>query len=705
MVIPKAWRQLATVVELLVIGLGLLILVQHPIAFTSNLWLVLVVGIPAMAALIVFPITLPSMLVSLELVFTFYFVMTMDVSSALWVNFLGELLGALLMVRHTRALVVLLNPALKVVCLGAGLAAWEATLPWLSAIGVNSGLTAAQLLVVSGVYFLVNHLLLHFAISLRTWHFHLSSALQAVKWELIVYFVTLPLAYLGGLTQPYFQEWNLILLLVPVAFLTYLMRLFNRLQWSNRVNQACITLSVAKETSTIYQQTFQLAMDMTDSAHAILLRKVDDGVYQGLDCTGKVYDRIQNPLLDHVAGNQDVVTITDAGLLGLFPEWQARSMVLLPLVGKTKVFGIIVLAKPNSHGYYKSHLGQLRFLGHQVSIILDRNHVYEELELAAVTNQLTGLYNYQYFNEKLDERFRIAKATGEELSLIIFDIDHFKKYNDTYGHTVGDEVLRQVAAIAKRIADAQGLFLARYGGEEFVAFGQLTSAEANAVAEVLRHRIEEHQFVYQDRTLKNITISCGIAHVEEHDTTSPGDLMEKADQALYWGAKEMGRNRVAVFGPEFDQRLFVDALTGLHTMHYLRRKLPSILENEAHFPLHFLLVDIRNMRRVNDDYGFEVGNRVLIDASYVLKSVMRTGDLICRYMDDEFLVAVQGIPVTEIEAVSKRIRDGFFSHLFPIVGSTISCDVTVLTMNDAEETAHVLNWLATARKHLTKGAV
>jgi diguanylate cyclase (GGDEF)-like protein len=682
------------------------VLVQHPFAFTSDLWLVLAVGIPAMAVAIVFPVTLPSMLVSLELVFTFYFVMTLDVTEALWVNFFGELLGALIMIRHTRILIVLLNPTMKVVCLGAGFAVWQAASPALQAAGMSAGLSVAQLLVVSGVYFLANHLILNLVIAMRTWHFNLSSALEAIKWELVVYFVALPLAYIGQLTLPYLQHFNLLLLIVPVAFFTYLLRLFNHLQWSNRVNQACITLSTAKETSTIYQQTFQLAQEMTDSPRAMKLHKIAEGVYQGFDADGNVYDRIRHPMLDEAVKKQDVIAINaDAGSTGLFPHWQARSMVLVPLVGKTKVFGIICLGKPNSHGFYKTHQSQLRFLAHQVSIILDRNHVYEELERAAVTNQLTGLYNYHYFNEKLDEAFRDAKAHGEELSLIIFDIDHFKSYNDTYGHVVGDEVLRQVSAIAKEIADEHGLFLARYGGEEFVALAKLTSLEAAAVAEELRRRVEGHQFLYQDRTLKHITISCGIAHVEEHDASTTGELMEKADQALYWGAKEMGRNRVAVFNPEYDQRLFVDSLTGLHTMHYLRQKMPAIIQNESHFPLHFLLVDIRQMRKVNDEYGYEVGNRVLIDASYVLKSVMRTGDLICRYMDDEFLVVMKGIPLHEIEAVSKRIRDGFLSHLFPIVGSTISCDVTVVTMSDVEEASHIFDWLQTARKHLAKGAV
>jgi diguanylate cyclase (GGDEF)-like protein len=701
---PLAWRTLGPACEWLVIALGALLLLQYPLSFNTETWLMLALAVPIMASTIVFPVTLPSMLVSLELVFTFYFAISYGVAETLWVNVGGELLGALLMSRHTRKTVILLNPTLKVVCLGVGFAAFVPVEQLVQDMGLGSGeLAMIKLLAVGVGFFLANHVVLNLVLFLRSQHFYLESAVHALRWELLVYMGVFPLAYLGHIIQSFLGLATLLVLLVPVGFLTYIIRLFNRLWWSNRINQACITLSMVKETSEIYSQAFALAQEMTDSPKAMLLKLVGDGTFHGVDSDGVHHGRIQHHLLDEIVQNHKAITVTDRKIAQeFFTEWNARSLVLLPLIGKTKVFGVICLGKSNAHGYYRSHQGQLRFLAHQVSIILDRNHVYEELERAAITNALTGLYNYHYFNEKLDEEFRNAKAHGEELALVIFDIDHFKKYNDTYGHIVGDEVLRQVSAILKDVCEAQGMFLARYGGEEFVAFGSLTAGEASVVADEVRRRVAGHQFVYQEHVVKNITISCGIAHVEEHDAASPSDLIEKADQALYWGAKEPGRNRVAVFGPEFDQRLFIDTLTGLHTMYCLRTKLRSLTENEANFPFHFLLVDIRGMRKINDEYGYEVGNRVLVDASFVMKSVMRTDDLICRYMDDEFLVVLKRLPHHELEVVAHRIRDAFASHLFPIVGSTVNCDVKVLTMSDPQEASQILEWLHHARKTLSQ---
>ncbi|HEU4965718.1 MAG TPA: sensor domain-containing diguanylate cyclase [Bacilli bacterium] len=697
---PWALRTAGPIFEFVLIALGLLLLIQSPIAWTPEVGVVILLAVPLMAAAVIFPVTLPSMLVSLELVFTFYLVLSYDVATSLWINYASEMLGALILIKRTRKLVILLNPALKVVCLGAGFAAYALVENLMQAAGLTSGYVVAQLFTVGTVFFLVNHLILNVIIFSRTWHFSLNSCLDAVKWELFVYCAVFPLAFLGYLIEPYAGPYSLLILAVPVGVVTYLIRLFNHMVWANRINQTCMRLSTANDAQAIYQKTFELAKELTDSPKSILLQRGEDGRFSGFDCDGHPYQAISHALLEQAVSSQQNVAVTKANASdNIIPEWETRSLVLVPLVGKTEVFGIICLGKFSSYGYKHEHLTQLQFLAHQVSIILDRNHVYERLERAAITNPLTGLYNAQYFQEQLEQRFGQAKAMGEELSLIIFDIDHFKKYNDTYGHVVGDEVLRQVAAQAKQVTDSrEDVLLARYGGEEFVAIGNMTVQEAEALAEEMRHRIAAHRYVYQEHTMKNITISAGVAHVELHDALTPQDLMEKADQALYWGGKEMGRNRVAVYGPEYDQRLFIDSLTGLRTPYYLKRKLPSLTEVEANFPMHFLLIDIRDMRKINSDYGFETGNQVLIDASYLLKNTMRADDLILRFMDDEFLVLIKGINRSEIGQICERIRLAFSSHLFPMVGSTVVCDVQCVTIEEADEVDALFDRLEASRR-------
>ncbi|WP_152559233.1 sensor domain-containing diguanylate cyclase [Tumebacillus flagellatus] len=705
MVKAKTWYRMGYVFEAVLIAGGLWVLLQHPLHLFAGSWFIMLLGAALMALSVVFPVTLPSMLISLELVFTFYFVMTYDTATALWVNFFGELIGTLLLAHKSRKMAILTNPMLKVICLMAGYAVFSWMEPALLAHGMQYGADVVKLFTVGVVFFVFNHLIIHVNLFLRSRHFSLKTGLVAVMWESFIYLAVFPLAMLGDLLERNLGAYTLLLLAVPVAVVTSVLRTFNHLQWSNRVNYACIHLSTAKDLSTIYQKTFQIAQDLTDSPQALLLKMQPDGSYQGLDREGRIVaENIRHALLDQAVRERTVVSVAKARAeFRLFPELEMRSYILVPLVGKSEVFGIICMGKPNSFGYKSDHQKQLGFLANQVSIIMDRNHIYEELERAAITNQLTGLYNYQYFYDQLDLQFQQAKCKREDLCLIIFDIDYFKKYNDIYGHIVGDEVLRQVAMIAKSVCVQHGVMLARYGGEEFVAIGRITVAHAQELAEEVRRKIQDHQFVYQEHTVKNITISVGIAHLHEHDALSPNDLLEKADQSLYWGAKDMGRNRVAVYSSEFDQRLFVDALTGLHTIHYLRRKLRSLCENQTHFPMHFLLVDILGMRTINDQYGFEVGNRVLIDVSYLLKNTMRGDDLICRYMDDEFLVVVKGIPESDIGIISKRIHDAFAKTALSSVGQ-VSVDLTVVSMASSEEEPYLLERIDSARRSYTQEA-
>ncbi|WP_236588157.1 sensor domain-containing diguanylate cyclase [Tumebacillus amylolyticus] len=699
MVKAKAWYRMGYLFEVVLITAGLIVLLQHPFHLTANSWLLYLFGTALMALSVVFPVTLPSMLISLELVFTFYFVMTYDIATALWVNFLGELVGTLLLAHKSRKMAIFTNPALKVICLMAGYLAYSLVEPVLLANNMEYGSKVVKLFIVGIVFFVFNHLIIHVNLFLRQRHFSIRTGLNAVMWESFIYLAVFPLAMLGDLLERHLGAYTLLVIAVPVAAVTSVIRTVSHLQWSNRVNYACIQLSMAKDLSTIYQKTFHIAHDLTDARQVMLLKKLPDGSYQGLDDRDEVLvENVRHELLERAIRERNVISVPKVkGSLELFPDWEARSYILVPLVGKTEVFGVICMGKPHSFGFKQDHQKQLGFLANQVSIILDRNHIYEELERAAIINQLTGLYNYQYFYEQLDCQFQQAKTTGEDLCLIIFDIDYFKKYNDIYGHIVGDEVLRQVAMIAKSVCVQHGVLLARYGGEEFVAIGRMTMTQAYELGEEVRRKIQDHQFVYQEHTVKNITISVGIAHLQEHDALSPSDLLEKADQSLYWGAKEMGRNRVAVYSSEFDQRLFVDALTGLHTIHYLRRKLRSLCENQTHFPMHFLLVDILGMRTINDQYGFEVGNRVLIDVSYLLKNTMRGDDLICRYMDDEFLVVVKGIPECDLGIISKRIHEAFAKHSFHHVGH-VAIDLTVVTLGSADEEPVLLERIDTARR-------
>lgn len=167
-----------------------------------------------------------------------------------------------------------------------------------------------------------------------------------------------------------------------------------------------------------------------------------------------------------------------------------------------------------------------------------------ELEKLSRTDRLTQLNNRGYWEECLSKEFLRVKRTGQIASLIIFDIDHFKKVNDTYGHMAGDEVIRQTAAVLRsgiRDTDIPG----RYGGEEFVLILIDTDPDkAYILAERLRKKIESLTVKYEDMEIK-YTVSMGISEA----SGDSGDYMkwlECADSALYI-SKESGRNQTTVY--------------------------------------------------------------------------------------------------------------------------------------------------------------
>jgi two-component system, cell cycle response regulator len=168
----------------------------------------------------------------------------------------------------------------------------------------------------------------------------------------------------------------------------------------------------------------------------------------------------------------------------------------------------------------------------------------KEVEKLLVRDYLTGIYNRKFFMERLMEELAWADRYHEPLSFIILDIDHFKKINDTYGHSCGDVVLKQLAQILTSVLRAHDV-LARYGGEEFVILLSNTNEqEAFTIGEKLRNAVQAEDFYCEEGSRKlPITISLGVATAADMNNLSPESLINRADAALYQ-AKAGGRNRV-----------------------------------------------------------------------------------------------------------------------------------------------------------------
>jgi len=180
----------------------------------------------------------------------------------------------------------------------------------------------------------------------------------------------------------------------------------------------------------------------------------------------------------------------------------------------------------------------------------------EYLAIDASTDPLTGLFNRRYFTKQADKDFANSSRYKSELSLILFDIDNFKLFNDRYGHGVGDQVLQQIAHSAK-VVIRNGDTLARFGGEEFVVLLPMTSIYAAEVfAERIREDIEQIVIAVAGNPSLNVTISAGISSRVKQDSNVQ-ELIERADTAMYQ-AKKLGKNCIVVCAASANDRPEVD---------------------------------------------------------------------------------------------------------------------------------------------------
>ncbi len=165
-----------------------------------------------------------------------------------------------------------------------------------------------------------------------------------------------------------------------------------------------------------------------------------------------------------------------------------------------------------------------------------------KLENQSIRDGLTGLFNRHFMEISLDRELQRASRQGTKLALLMIDVDHFKTFNDTFGHEAGDQILRELAGCLQDAVRAQDV-VCRYGGEEFVVLmPEVNEAAAVARADALRERVSEIRMQFRGETLRQISISVGVALYPEvaHDAT---DLLRMADRALYQ-AKNAGRNQI-----------------------------------------------------------------------------------------------------------------------------------------------------------------
>ncbi|MBI3581040.1 MAG: diguanylate cyclase [Nitrospinae bacterium] len=216
----------------------------------------------------------------------------------------------------------------------------------------------------------------------------------------------------------------------------------------------------------------------------------------------------------------------------------------IPLLMEDKTIGVLNL-NGNSAGFFDDHdLSFMRLGAELIARAVSNALQYKTIQEIAVTDPLTGIYNRRYFFERLRNEFERAHRYKSDMTIIMADLDHFKKINDNYGHESGDRALTSTAEILKKHLRKIDV-VARYGGEEFILLlPEISKDKAYKVADRIRRDVESQA---HDPGGGNfyVTISMGIADTKSYGVTTADDLIKRADENLY-KAKSAGRNRVVV---------------------------------------------------------------------------------------------------------------------------------------------------------------
>ena len=243
-------------------------------------------------------------------------------------------------------------------------------------------------------------------------------------------------------------------------------------------------------------------------------------------------------------GHAHVVRVGDQSVKCRHAADLQSSYFCLPLLAHGDAIGVLHFQTVSPDGISDAVLLVARAFAEQAGLSVANIRLREALRDQSIRDPLTGIYNRRYLEEIMERETRRAIRTEHGLGLLMMDLDHFKKFNDTFGHEAGDTVLRETAAFLLKSVRAEDI-VCRFGGEEFVVILPMASLPVTeARAERIRSKLSELVITHRGQSLGTLTVSMGVAELPQHGTCTR-ELLEAADAALY-RAKREGRDRVMV---------------------------------------------------------------------------------------------------------------------------------------------------------------
>lgn len=310
----------------------------------------------------------------------------------------------------------------------------------------------------------------------------------------------------------------------------------------------------------VLQTSVKTAVQMTNSDSAfIALMKGDNTTLEICAWVGPKQEKekpiqLEEELATWMLENKRPILYTDGkkentpktfikkeGMLG-----GIKSFLMVPLISGENMLGVIRLNSHKSNAYQEYDKDIITTLANQTAMALENAMMIEQIQEMAIKDGLTGVYNHRYFQEKLSEEIIKAERYNKDLSLILIDVDHFKNFNDSFGHQEGDKVLKIVSDLIQSTVRKKIDTLSRYGGEEFaIIFPEIDGNVAMEMAERIRKKIEVFNFGTNGNVSYRVTVSLGIASYP-FDARDQKTLILNADMALY-DSKNNGRNCIKHF--------------------------------------------------------------------------------------------------------------------------------------------------------------
>ena len=409
-------------------------------------------------------------------------------------------------------------------------------------------------------YFVFNQLFINFYLNTysrrsRMWW------KQVVRWDVLLFSFSVPIAI--GFASIYFSQGLTLTILafIPLLFLQKLIQVYINLDIANRELRALYQvtktigneLDVQKTLDAILKEILSVINYHTgviylyhDAKGCLIARAIESPQH---DQIRKQQILIGEGIIGTVAENKQPELIDDVFEEPLLQELPGihqflRSLLVVPMLVGNKVVGVIALGSKNRAEFSEEQLKLLSILAGQAAVATANSLLYRKVGNMAVTDGLTKVYNHRFFYSKLEEEYNHCQKHNQTLSIMLLDIDNFKRFNDQYGHLSGDMALNSVARILMQQSRDRDT-VARYGGEEFALILPGTDHEgAYLVGERIREAIAKYPFKPKvDQPAVNLTVSIGITISKEGHSMK--DLVDEADKILYQ-AKRMGKNRVEI---------------------------------------------------------------------------------------------------------------------------------------------------------------